>query len=122
MGEGETAANNPHHFIVRASWLFGVNGQNFVDTMLDLGRSQDEVVVVTDQVGCPTYTGHLAEGFVRLVEWDGYGIYHMAGGGECSWFDFAVEIFRQAGVDCRVMSATTDMLRGRHRGRPTRCS
>jgi dTDP-4-dehydrorhamnose reductase len=111
VGEGETAANNPHHLIVRASWLFGVSGRNFVDTMLDLGRSQDEVVVVTDQVGCPTYTGHLAEGLVRLVEWDrGYGIYHMAGGGECSWFDFAVEIFRQAGVECRVMSATTDML------------
>ena len=109
-GEGETSANNPLHFIVRASWLFGISGRNFVDTMLDLGRSQDEVVVVTDQVGCPTYTGHLAEGLVRLVEWDRYGVYHMAGGGECSWFDFAVEIFRQASVDCRVMSATTDML------------
>jgi dTDP-4-dehydrorhamnose reductase len=116
-GEGETRANNPRHFIVRSSWLFGLNGKNFVDTMLSLGRMHDEVVVVKDQVGCPTYAGHLAEGLVRLIEWDHYGVYHMAGAGECSWYDFAVEIFRQAGVECRVMSATTDML-GRPAPRP----
>jgi dTDP-4-dehydrorhamnose reductase len=109
-GEVETARQNVRHFIVRASWLFGVHGKNFVDTMLNLGRSLDEVVVVKDQVGCPTYTGHLAEGLLRLVEWDAFGIYHMAGAGECSWYDFAIEIFRQADVDCRVMSTTTDML------------
>jgi dTDP-4-dehydrorhamnose reductase len=110
VGEGETAANNPRHFIVRASWLFGTNGKNFVDTMLGLGRTLDEVVVVKDQVGCPTYTGHLAEGLVRLVEWEDYGIYHMAGSGECSWYEFAIEIFRQAGIECQVLSTTTDML------------
>jgi dTDP-4-dehydrorhamnose reductase len=110
VGEGETAANNPRHFIVRASWLFGTNGKNFVDTMLGLGRTLDEVVVVKDQVGCPTYTGHLAEGLVRLVEWEDFGIYHMAGGGECSWYDFAIEIFDQAEVECRVLSQTSDML------------
>ena len=110
VGEGETAANNPCHFIVRASWLFGTNGKNFVDTMLGLGRSLDEVVVVKDQIGCPTYTGHLAEGLVRLVEWDDFGVYHMAGGGECSWYEFAIEIFDQAGVECRVLSQTSDML------------
>ena len=109
-GEGETIANNPRHFIVRSSWLFGVNGKNFVDTMLNLGRTLDEVAVVKDQVGCPTYTGHLAEGLVRLVEWDDFGIFHMAGGGECSWYEFAIEIFEQAGVECRVLSQTTDML------------
>jgi dTDP-4-dehydrorhamnose reductase len=109
-GEGETPANNPRHFIVRSSWLFGVNGKNFVDTMLGLGRSLDEVVVVNDQLGCPTYTGHLAEGLVRLVEWEEFGIYHMAGGGECSWYEFAIEIFDQAGVDCQVLSQTSDML------------
>ena len=109
-GEVETAAGNPRHFIVRASWLFGVNGKNFVDTMMNLGRELDEVVVVKDQVGCPTYTGHLAEGLVRLIEWDGYGVYHMAGAGECSWYEFAVEIFSQAGIECRVMASTTDML------------
>jgi dTDP-4-dehydrorhamnose reductase len=117
VGEGETAANNPRHFIVRASWLFGTNGKNFVDTMLGLGRTLDEVVVVKDQVGCPTYTGHLAEGLVRLIEWESFGIYHMAGAGECSWYEFAIEIFRQAGVECQVLSQTTEML-GRPAPRP----
>jgi dTDP-4-dehydrorhamnose reductase len=110
VGEGETAANNPRHFIVRASWLFGTNGRNFVDTMLGLGDSLEHVTVVKDQVGCPTYTGHLAEGLLRLVEWEDFGVYHMAGGGECSWYEFAVEIFEQAGVECRVLSQTSDML------------
>jgi dTDP-4-dehydrorhamnose reductase len=109
-GEHETAAANPRHFIVRASWLFGVNGRNFVDTMLGLADHQDEVVVVRDQVGCPTYTGHLGQGLVRLLDGDDYGIHHMAGGGRCSWYEFAVEIFRQAGRDTRVLSATSDML------------
>ena len=109
-GEGETIANNPRHFIVRASWLFGVNGKNFVDTMLNLGRTLDEVVVVKDQIGCPTYTGHLAEGLVRLVTWEDFGVFHMAGAGECSWYEFAIEIFAQAGVECRVLSQTSDML------------
>jgi dTDP-4-dehydrorhamnose reductase len=109
-GEEETVAANPHHFIVRASWLFGANGRNFVDTMLGLADVQDEVVVVRDQVGCPTYTGHLAAGLVRLLDGDDYGIHHMAGGGRCSWYEFAVEIFRQAGRNTRVLSATSDML------------
>jgi dTDP-4-dehydrorhamnose reductase len=110
VGEGETIANNPRHFVVRASWLFGVHGKNFVDTMLNLGRSLEEVTVVKDQIGCPTYTGHLAEGLVRLVEWDDFGIFHMAGDGECSWYEFAIEIFEQARIECRVLSQTTDML------------
>jgi dTDP-4-dehydrorhamnose reductase len=111
-GERETAAQNPRHFIVRASWLFGVNGRNFVDTMLGLANHQDEVVVVRDQVGCPTYTGHLAQGLVRLLDGDppAYGVHHMAGSGQCSWYEFAVEIFRQADVQCQVLSATSDML------------
>jgi dTDP-4-dehydrorhamnose reductase len=109
-GEHETTALNPRHFVVRSSWLFGVHGRNFVDTMLNLGRTHDEVVVVKDQLGCPTYTGHLAEALVRLVEWEEYGVYHMAGAGECSWYEFAIEIFEQAGVECRVMATTTDML------------
>ena len=97
---------------MRASWLFGVNGRNFVETMLSLANHQDEVVVVRDQVGCPTYTGHLAQGLVRLLDGDppAYGIHHMAGSGQCSWYEFAVEIFRQAGVPCQVLSATSDML------------
>jgi dTDP-4-dehydrorhamnose reductase len=109
-GEHETAAANPDHFIVRASWLFGVNGRNFVDTMLGLASHQEEVLVVRDQIGCPTYTGHLARGLVRLLDGEDYGIHHMAGGGQCSWYEFAVEIFEQAGVECSVLSATSDML------------
>jgi dTDP-4-dehydrorhamnose reductase len=109
-GERETAAANERHWIVRASWLFGVNGRNFVETMLSLARDRDEVVVVRDQIGCPTYTGHLAAGLVRLLDAEQYGIHHMAGAGRCSWYDFAVEIFRQAGAETRVLSMTSDML------------
>jgi dTDP-4-dehydrorhamnose reductase len=107
-GEKETAAANPRHFIVRASWLFGINGRNFVDTMLGLADHQDEVVVVRDQVGCPTFTGHLADGLVQLLDGEDYGIHHMAGGGRCSWYEFAVEIFDRARVRCRVVPTTSD--------------
>jgi dTDP-4-dehydrorhamnose reductase len=110
VGEREVAAFNPRHWIVRSSWLFGINGRNFVETMLGLAQDREEVVVVRDQIGCPTYTGHLAAGLVRLLDGEDYGIHHMAGGGRCSWYDFAVEIFKQAGVDCRVLSMTSDML------------
>jgi dTDP-4-dehydrorhamnose reductase len=109
-GERLVAAANEHHFIVRASWLFGVAGRNFVDTMLRLAEDMDQVVVVRDQIGCPTYTGHLAEGLVRLLDSEDYGIHHMAGGGQCSWYEFAIEIFRQAGSNTQVMSSTSDML------------
>jgi dTDP-4-dehydrorhamnose reductase len=107
-GESEVAAANPRHFVVRSSWLFGATGQNFVETMLRLGRDLGEVVVVRDQVGCPTYTGHLADALVRLVDTDAYGLHHIAGGGQCSWFEFAVEIFEQAGVESRTLSCATD--------------
>ena len=106
-GEVDTAAVNPRHFIVRSSWLFGVAGRNFVETMIDLGSRQPQVLVVRDQTGSPTYTAHLAEGLVRLISTDAYGLHHMAAGGQCTWYDFAVEIFERAGVDCAVMSATT---------------
>jgi dTDP-4-dehydrorhamnose reductase len=109
-GETSVAVANPRHFVVRASWLFGVGGKNFVETMLRLGGEQPEVLVVSDQVGCPTYTRHLAEALAVLVEGEEYGIHHIAGGGHCSWYEFAQEIFDQAGVECRVMAATTEML------------
>jgi dTDP-4-dehydrorhamnose reductase len=108
-GEHATVAANDRHYVVRTSWLFGVAGKNFVDTMLGLGRDRDELKVVRDQVGCPTYTGHLAAALVRLAAGDGeHGIHHVAGGGECSWFDFATEIFRQADLDVRTVPCTTD--------------
>jgi dTDP-4-dehydrorhamnose reductase len=107
-GEDGVVAANPRHFVVRSSWLFGSHGDNFVETMLRLGRDLGEVVVVRDQVGCPTYTGHLAGALVRLLDGDEYGLHHIAGAGECSWFEFATAIFEQAGVECRTLSCTTD--------------
>jgi dTDP-4-dehydrorhamnose reductase len=109
-GETSVAVANPDHFIVRTSWLFGLGGKNFVETMLRLASEQPEVLVVSDQLGAPTYTRHLAEGLAELVEGEAFGIHHMTGGGSCSWYDFAQEIFDQAGMDTRVMSATTDMM------------
>jgi dTDP-4-dehydrorhamnose reductase len=117
-GETAVAAANPRHFVVRTSWLFGVGGRNFVETMLRIGRQQPEVVVVSDQIGCPTYTGHLAAALADLLEGEEFGIHHIAGGGSCSWFDFAQEIFDQAGIDCRVLAGTTAML-ARPAPRPT---
>jgi dTDP-4-dehydrorhamnose reductase len=109
-GETAVAAANPRHLIVRTSWLFGLGGRNFVETMLRIGHQQPEVVVVSDQVGCPTYTGHLAGALAELLEAGEFGIHHIAAQGPCSWFDFAQEIFDQAAVDCRVLGGTTEML------------
>jgi dTDP-4-dehydrorhamnose reductase len=108
-GEQAVMGATDRHLIVRTSWLFGVAGKNFVDTMLALARDRDELKVVHDQVGRPTYTGHLAEALVRLAANGAYGVHHVAGGGdECSWFEFATEIFRQAEVDVRTVPCTTD--------------
>jgi dTDP-4-dehydrorhamnose reductase len=109
-GETSVSVANPDHFIVRTSWLFGTGGKNFVETMLGLASEQPEVLVVNDQLGCPTYTGHLATALAALVETRDYGIHHIAGGGSCSWYEFALQIFDQAGLDTRVMSASTEML------------
>ena len=106
-GETDTAAANPRHFIVRTSWLFGTGGRNFVDTMLAIGDRDHQVVVVRDQVGSPTYTGHLAAGLVRMLDSDAYGLHHMAAAGSCSWYDFAIAIFAATQMDCRVLSTTT---------------
>jgi dTDP-4-dehydrorhamnose reductase len=116
-GEEATAAANKRHFVIRSSWLFGIGGSNFVETMLRLGADHGEVLVVRDQVGSPTYTWHLAYGIVRLIEGIEFGIHHMAAAGACSWYDFAREIFEQAKLECRVLSGTTEML-GRPAPRP----
>jgi|SRR5215213_4794228 dTDP-4-dehydrorhamnose reductase len=103
-GERATAEANPRHFIVRSSWLFGAAGKNFVETMLGLGP---EVRVVDDQVGSPTFTGHLAEALAALAQGDDYGIHHMAASGSCSWFEFAREIFARTGSDTVVQPCAT---------------
>ncbi len=112
-GEEAVAAAGGSHAIVRASWLFGVGGRNFVATMLALGEQRDEVTVVDDQIGCPTATAHLAPALLALArDADAQGIFHVAGAGRCSWYELAVEAFRQAGVASRVIPCTTaDMPR-----------
>jgi dTDP-4-dehydrorhamnose reductase len=116
-GEEATAAANKRHFVVRSAWLFGIGGPNFVETMLRLAGDHGEVLVVRDQVGSPTYTWHLAYGIVRLIEGIEYGIHHMAAAGQCSWYEFAREIFEQAKVECKVLSITTEEF-GRPAPRP----
>lgn len=92
----------PKHFIVRIAWVFGTNGNNFIKTMLRLGKERDEVSVVNDQIGSPTYTYDLAKLVVDMIQTDKYGTYHATNEGLCSWYDFACEIFKQAKMDVIV--------------------
>ena len=109
-GEREVLAASPSHVVARSSWLFGLGGRNFAETMLRLAGERDQVQVVVDQVGCPTWTGHLAPALIGLLERDVAGLVHLAGSGRVSWNGFAVEVFRQAGVDCRAVPVTTAEL------------
>jgi dTDP-4-dehydrorhamnose reductase len=93
-------------WIVRSSWLYGPTGHNFVRTMLRLGAERDEVAVVDDQRGSPTYVGHLAEATRAVIELP-QGVWHVAAEGDCTWADFAEAIFAEAGLDCRVRRITT---------------
>lgn len=99
--EGEIAVeqNIQKYFIVRIAWVFGVNGKNFIKTMLRLGKEKGAVSVVNDQIGSPTYTYDLARLLVDMIQTDKYGRYHATNEGLCSWYEFACEIFRQAGMD-----------------------
>ena len=112
---GEAAAGD-EAWIVRSSWLFGRTGHNFVRTMLRLGAERDEVAVVDDQRGSPTYVGHLAEATRAIVELP-FGRWHLAAEGDCTWAEFAEAIFEEAGLDCRVRRITTEEL-GRPASRP----
>ena len=109
--EGELAvANNlEKYFIVRIAWVFGVNGKNFIKTMLSLSEKYDTIRVVNDQIGTPTYTFDLARLLVDMIETEKYGYYHATNeGGYISWYDFTCEIFRQAGKDTKVIPVTTE--------------
>lgn len=97
-------------FIVRTAWVFGIYGNNFVKTMIRLGQERGEVGVVHDQVGSPTYTVDLAQFMVELMETDKYGVYHATNSGICSWYDFAVEIFKQAEMNVKVNPLTSDQF------------
>jgi len=105
------AAAGPNGWILRTSWLFGATGHNFLLTMLRLGAEHDEVTVVDDQRGSPTYVGHLAGTVRRLVDDElPKGLWHVAATGDCTWADFAEAIFEEAGLDCTVRRITTAEL------------
>lgn len=109
--EGELAVANSldKYFIVRIAWVFGVNGKNFIKTMLSLSEKYDAIRVVNDQIGTPTYTLDLARLLVDMIETEKYGYYHATNeGGYISWYDFTCEIFRQAGKDTKVIPVTTE--------------
>lgn len=106
-GEQAVLEASPRNVVVRSAWLFGVDGNNFAATMLRLAAERDAVAVVTDQVGCPTWTGHLAPALIGLLEREVSGLVHLAGAGHTSWNGFAKEIFRQAELHCRVDHATS---------------
>ena len=112
---GEAAAGEGA-WVVRSSWLFGPTGHNFVRTMLRVGAERDEVSVVDDQVGCPTYVGHLADATRDIVQLP-FGIWHVAADGECTWAEFAQAIFEEAKLECRVVPISTEEL-GRPAPRP----
>lgn len=103
LGEQEVQKNSDKFFIVRTSWVFGKNGNNFVKTMLKLGQERKEIKVVCDQVGSPTYTYDLAKLLCDMIQTDKYGVYHATNEGYCSWYEFACEIFKMAGMDVNVI-------------------
>jgi dTDP-4-dehydrorhamnose reductase len=108
--EGEEVVKNfsDKWFIVRISWVFGINGNNFIKTMLRLAETRNELNVVGDQFGSPSYTFDLARLLIDMIQCDNYGIYHASNEGFCSWAEFATEIFRQANKDVKVNSISTD--------------
>jgi dTDP-4-dehydrorhamnose reductase/dTDP-4-dehydrorhamnose 3,5-epimerase len=96
------------HFVVRTSWVYGLNGNNFVKTMLKLAESRDEIKVVSDQMGAPTYTKDLADFIVNLVQTNNYGTYHGVNEGYCSWYEFAKLIFIKYGINMKVNPISTE--------------
>lgn len=107
--DGELAVQElvEKHFILRISWVFGLNGNNFIKTMLRVGPQRGEVGVVADQIGSPTYTYDLAKLVIDMIQTEKYGVYHVTNDGICSWYEFACEIFKQAGLDVKVNPLTT---------------
>ena len=108
--EGELAIEEhvKKFFTVRIAWVFGVNGKNFIKTMLNLGKTHDHLTVVNDQTGSPTYTYDLARLLVDMIQTDKYGRYHATNEGICTWYEFACEIFKQAGMNVSVAPVSSD--------------
>ncbi|MEW6108965.1 MAG: dTDP-4-dehydrorhamnose reductase [Nitrospirota bacterium] len=116
MGERFVSLFNNRFYIIRTSWLYGKNGRNFVDTILKLLSEKERIEVVSDQVGCPTYTVDLA-GKIREITGKGYGIYHVTNSGSCSWYDLAVMIASKKNFKNEIVPITADKLK-RPAGRP----
>ena len=108
-GELAIASTTDKYFIVRIAWVFGLNGNNFIKTMVNVGRTHDTVRVVNDQIGNPTYCFDLARLLVDMIETEKYGYYHATNEGDyISWYDFTCEIYRQAGMDTKIVPVTTE--------------
>lgn len=103
LGEEAVRAATKKHYIVRISWLYGVNGKNFVKTMLRLGAEKNEIKVVNDQIGSPTYSRDLSVLLADMIDTDSYGTYHASNEGFCSWYEFACAIIQKAGLPARVV-------------------
>lgn len=103
--QGEIAVKNnlEKYFILRISWVFGINGKNFVKTMINLSKNHSQISVVNDQIGSPTYTCDLAKLVADMIVTNKYGVYHVTNEGTCSWYDFAVEIFKKSNIDINVV-------------------
>lgn len=108
LGEDQVTTALERFFIVRISWVFGLNGSNFVRTMIRLGKEKDQLTVVNDQIGSPTYTADLAILLADLIVTEKYGTYHATNEGICSWYDFATAIMQEAGLACKVLPITSD--------------
>lgn len=108
LGEDEVTKLLEKYFIIRISWVFGINGGNFVKTMIRLGKERDELNVVCDQIGSPTYTKDLAVLIADMIQTDKYGIYHATNEGVCSWAEFAKQIMLDAGLDTKINFITSD--------------
>ena len=107
QGEDRVTALCDRYFIVRTSWVFGSNGHNFVKTMLRLGKEKEQISVVSDQIGSPTYTPDLARLLLDMAETEEYGVYHGTNSGFCSWYEFASAIMKKAGLSCEVKPILT---------------
>ena len=107
-GEKFIQENCQKYFIIRTAWLFGINGKNFVQTMLNLSKSQKEIRVVNDQIGSPTFSYDLAMSIKELLNSDKYGIYHLTNKGECSWYEFAKKIFELSKIDVNVIPVSSE--------------
>lgn len=111
QGEQEVQKLLNKYFIIRTSWVFGEHGDNFIKTMLKLGKEKDEISVVADQYGSPTYTGDLVELIIKMIRTDNYGIYHATNEGFCSWYEFAKIIFQAANMDVNTKPVSSDKFK-----------